>query len=148
MLRSDPTLCRSARHSSNLVWFAASAATAMLLTFATAANAQNAPPAQATGTPANGGNALQEVTVTAQFVRQSVQATPFAITAISAASLADRGQTSLVQIANDVPSVNLFADEAAFGRKHAGIHVLARGGVTAQEPSDQGYGGSAERGWG
>ncbi|MGH8229339.1 MAG: TonB-dependent receptor [Steroidobacteraceae bacterium] len=55
------------------------------------------------------------MTVTAQFVRQNVQTTPFAITAISSSALADRGQTSLTQITEDVPSVNLFGDEGAFG---------------------------------
>ncbi len=66
-------------------------------------------------TPASGGNQLQEVIVTAQFRNQSVQQTPLAITAISGSDLAERGQTSLTQLSEDVPSVNLFSDEAAFG---------------------------------
>ena len=72
-------------------------------------------PPDATTTPTAGGSQLQQVIVTAQFVRQSVQTTPFAITAISASQLAQRGQTSLTQLSEDVPSLNLFSDEAAFG---------------------------------
>ncbi len=71
--------------------------------------------ADQTTTPASGGNQLQEVIVTAQFRNESVQQTPLAISAIDASDLAARGQTSLTQISEDVPSVNLFSDEAAFG---------------------------------
>jgi iron complex outermembrane recepter protein len=58
---------------------------------------------------------LQEVVVTAQFRSESAQQTPLAITAINASSLAERGQTSLTQVAADAPSLNLMADETAFG---------------------------------
>ncbi len=69
--------------------------------------AQTAPPGAA--------NQLQEVVVTAQFVNQSAQQTPLAITAISASELAQRGQTSILDIAQDAPSVNLAPQAAAFG---------------------------------
>jgi iron complex outermembrane recepter protein len=66
-------------------------------------------------TAAGGGNELQTVTVTAQFVTQSVQQTPLAITAINAEGLAERGQTSILDIAQDAPSVNLEPQAAAYG---------------------------------
>ena len=86
----------------------------------TAAWAQNAdqttaqnPTTQAT--PATGGNGLQQIVVTAQFRQQNVQQTPLAITAISADSLAERGQTSLTDLTQDVPSVSLAQQTGAFG---------------------------------
>ncbi len=75
--------------------------------------AQNSPDQATTAAPGGGG--LQTVTVTAQFVSQSVQQTPLAITAVDAQELADRGQTSILNIAQDVPSVNLAVQTAAFG---------------------------------
>lgn len=86
----------------------------------TAAFAQNADQttaqnATAQTTPATGGNQLQEVVVTAQFRAENVQQTPLAITAISADSLASRGQTSLIQITQDAPSVALSPEVGAFG---------------------------------
>jgi iron complex outermembrane recepter protein len=87
----------------------------------TAVLAQNAPqagPAQAQATqnaPAAATGQLETVTVTAQFTSQSVQQTPLAITAINANELAERGQTSILDIARDAPSVNLAPQAAAFG---------------------------------
>ena len=107
---------RPARASLHALALAAAATLALLA--CGAAHAQNAPASQSadpTTTSASGGSELQTVTVTAQFVRESAQSTPLAITAISGAQLAARGQTSLTQISEDVPSVNLFGDEAAFG---------------------------------
>lgn len=74
---------------------------------AVAAEAPSAPPAN--------GDVLQEVVVTAQFRNESVQQTPLAITAINAQGLAERGQTSLTEIAQDAPSVSLNPVSAAFG---------------------------------
>jgi iron complex outermembrane receptor protein len=71
--------------------------------------------APATPTATAPTNELQEVVVTAQFRNQSVQQTPLAITAINADMLAERGQSSLTQLAADVPSVTLTPGEAAFG---------------------------------
>jgi len=79
------------------------------------AGAQTPPASAAQNAPPSNANQIQTVTVTAQFIRQSAQTTPLAITAISASSLADRGQTSLTQVASDAPSVTLLQDEAAFG---------------------------------
>jgi iron complex outermembrane receptor protein len=62
--------------------------------------------------PAQG---LQEVVVTAQFRNESAQQAPLAITAINAQMLTDRGQTSLAQVAADVPSLTLLPASSAFG---------------------------------
>ena len=69
----------------------------------------NAPPATASA------DQLQEVVVTAQFRKESAQQAPIAITAINAAMLEQRGQTSLVDVANQAPSVTLKQAGAAFG---------------------------------
>jgi iron complex outermembrane recepter protein len=68
-------------------------------------------------TPAGEGNStpLEEVVVTAQFREQSVQDTPLSITAISAAVLESRAQTSIADIANQAPNVTLKPQGAAFG---------------------------------
>lgn len=101
----------AAPHSRSLV--AAAAAGAIALLGSAAARAQNAGTPQAAQN--GGGDQLQEVIVTAQFRSENVQQTPLAITAINSSMLAQRGQTSLTQIANDVPSVTLTQDAAAFG---------------------------------
>jgi len=77
-----------------------------------AAYAQTPPSAQTTKAATE---TLQEVIVTAQFTSQSVQQTPLAITAVSAESIAERGQTSLIQITQDAPSVLLSPETGAFG---------------------------------
>src|SRR5690349_4953211 len=55
---------------------------------------------------------LQQVIVTAQFVRQTAQTTPIAMTAIDARQLQARGQTSLAQVAAEVPNTTLLLDNA------------------------------------
>ena len=50
---------------------------------------------------------LQEVVVTAQFRDQSLQQTPIAITAITAATLEARGNVTLVDVANAAPNVTV-----------------------------------------
>jgi iron complex outermembrane recepter protein len=57
---------------------------------------------------------LEEITVTAQFVRQNLQETPVAITAISSAMLESRGQQSIQEIARQAPNVTLTTG-GAFG---------------------------------
>ncbi len=57
---------------------------------------------------------LEEVVVTAQFVRQNLQVTPVAITAVDAGTLESRGQVSVQQIAAQAPNVNL-TEGGAFG---------------------------------
>jgi iron complex outermembrane recepter protein len=52
-------------------------------------------------------NTLEEVVVTAQFRAQNLQDTPIAITAVNAAMLEARGQTSIADIAAQAPNVSL-----------------------------------------
>jgi iron complex outermembrane receptor protein len=61
------------------------------------------------------GGGLQEVIVTAQFQSQNVQSTPLAITAVSGAVLAERGETSITDLTQNAPSVTLQQTSAAFG---------------------------------
>ncbi len=87
---------------------------------ANAAQDPNAQAAPATTTAQNVptaavGDQLSEVVVTAQFRQESAQSAPIAITAINAAMLEQRGQTSLVDVANEAPSVTLKQAGAAFG---------------------------------
>ena len=79
---------------------------------ATPATAQTAAPAAAP--PANN-NKVGEVVVTAEFRSENVQQTPIAITAVNAAMLENRGQTSVEQVANEAPNVTLKPQGAAFG---------------------------------
>jgi iron complex outermembrane receptor protein len=51
--------------------------------------------------------ALEEIVVTAQFREQRLQDTPIAITAVNAAMLEARGQTSIAQVAAQAPNVSL-----------------------------------------
>ena len=60
---------------------------------------------KAADTADKGGN--QEIIVTAQFREQSLQDTPIAISAVTSQMLESRGQTSVYQVANQVPSVTL-----------------------------------------
>jgi iron complex outermembrane receptor protein len=66
-------------------------------------------------TASTSGDPLQEVVVTAQFRNESVQQTPLAITAVNAAMLEERNQTSLNQVTADAPSVTLLQSSTAFG---------------------------------
>jgi len=95
------------------------AAAAFLASTAVLAQSANqgttGPPAAAQTAPAAGTGQLETVVVTAQFTNQSVQQTPLAITAISGDQLAERGQTSILDIERDAPSVSLNPQTAAFG---------------------------------
>jgi iron complex outermembrane receptor protein len=58
---------------------------------------------------------LEEVTVTAQFVKQSLQQTPLAITAINASMLEARSETSLQDVTAQAPNVILQPNGAGAG---------------------------------
>ena len=58
---------------------------------------------------------LGEVIVTAQFRRQNLQDTPIAITAVNAAMLEQRNQTSLSDVTGQAPGVTLLSTGGAFG---------------------------------
>ena len=76
--------------------------------FASVAQAQT--PAAATDD-----SGLEEVVVTAQFREQRLQDTPIAITAVNAALLESRNQTSLAAVAAQAPNVVLRETGGAFG---------------------------------
>src|SRR5262245_29369683 len=50
---------------------------------------------------------LDEIIVTATFRETNVQETPIAITAVNAAMLESRGQTNIVEVANQAPNVTM-----------------------------------------
>ena len=108
---------RSVKHSVRRIlspWLLVSFASSVIAGQAMAADAGPTTPPQA-GSDQSNSAGLQEVVVTAQFQSQNVQSTPLAITAVSAASLAARGQTSITDISQDAPSVTLQPTSAAFG---------------------------------
>ena len=84
---------------------ATAAALALCLGAMAPAIAQNAGPTPGeTAANAQQEGALQEVTVTARFRSENVQQTPLAITAVTADTLAARGQTDVTQLAQFVPN--------------------------------------------
>jgi iron complex outermembrane recepter protein len=58
---------------------------------------------------------LAEIVVTAQFRAQKLQDTPVAITAVNAAMIEERGQTSLHDLGQQAPNVTLVETGGAFG---------------------------------
>ena len=58
---------------------------------------------------------LSEIIVTAQFRSQKLQDTPLAITAVNAAMMEERGQTSLRDLGQQAPNVTLVETGGAFG---------------------------------
>jgi TonB-dependent Receptor Plug Domain len=79
--------------------------------------------ASGTQAPASDGG-LEEVVVTAQFRQQKLQDTPIAITAVNAAMLESRNQTSLAEVADQAPGVTLRETGGAFG---PGMSATIRG---------------------
>jgi len=79
---------------------------------------------------------LAEVVVTAQFREQKLQDTPIAITAVNAAELEARNQTSLSQVAAQAPNVVLTETGGAFGPGlSANIRGIGQGDyIAALEP--------------
>lgn len=65
--------------------------------------------------PAADSGGLEEVVVTAQFRQQKLQDTPVAITAVNAALMEQRGQSSLHELAQQAPNVSLVETGGAFG---------------------------------
>ena len=60
-------------------------------------------------------DALEEITVTAEFRREDLQHTPVSISAISAESMAAHGDNTVADVASRAPNVTLTAASAAFG---------------------------------
>jgi iron complex outermembrane receptor protein len=80
--------------------------------------------AQVSPTTTDTGSAIQEIVVTAQFRAQNVQDTPIAITAVDAATLNARSQTSITDIGDFAPNVAL---EPATGLQGNSIAAFIRG---------------------
>jgi iron complex outermembrane receptor protein len=91
------------------LWTAAAAAAIVGVgpSMADQATTSNQTSAESTG--------LEEIVVTAQFRRQNLQDTPVAITAVTAAMIEERGQTSLHDIGQEAPNVTLVETGGAFG---------------------------------
>jgi len=83
----------------------------VLSTLAAAAVAGQAAADQA-ATP---NDSLEEIVVTAQFRQQNLQDTPLAITAVNAEMMEQRGQTSLHDLGQQAPNVQLVETGGAFG---------------------------------
>jgi iron complex outermembrane recepter protein len=94
-------------------WVLASLASSVIVGQAMAADPDTPTTPQASGQTSD--NALQEVIVTAQFRQQNLQDTPIAITAVNAAMLESRNQTSLADVTSDAPGVTLLETGGAFG---------------------------------
>ena len=73
--------------------------------FGLGAAAQAAEPAAQN--PADTANQLEEITVTARYVRENLQETPIAITAITGDALEARGFTNIVDVTKVAPNVTL-----------------------------------------
>ncbi len=113
MLRSEKSSVASERKAVRAFRAGAIAVTAVLLA-STSALAIEAGSGNASGATAES-SALPEITVTAQFRSQNLQNTPIAITAVNAAMLDARSETSIYQVAMQAPSVTLKPQGAAFG---------------------------------
>ncbi|GHD00999.1 TonB-dependent receptor [Novosphingobium pokkalii] len=78
-------------------------------------SAQNPTEPAAASAPAGTEGQITEIVVTAQFRAQSVQRTPLAITALSAATIAAQGLTNISDIAAQAPNVVLQPAQAGGG---------------------------------
>src|SRR5262245_39342872 len=67
---------------------------------------------------------LEEVTITAEFREANLQATPIAITAVTAEMLESRSQTNIFQVATQAPNVQLAPQGQANG---SGLIAFIRG---------------------
>jgi iron complex outermembrane recepter protein len=74
--------------------------------------------------PSAAQDSLEEIVVTAEFRKQNVQDAPLAITAVSAAMMEARGQTTLSDVAAQAPNVQLVQTGGAFGN---GMTAYIRG---------------------
>jgi len=85
------------------------------VSLAVIAAAISAAPAAAASKKGDASGDSNEVVVTAQFRSQKLQDTPIAITAVNSAMLEARSQTSLSNVADQAPNVNLKETGGAFG---------------------------------
>ncbi len=84
------------------------------LAFASASLAQQAAPAPDAG--ASAPPALGEIVVTARFAKESLQKTPLAVTALSAATLERQGANNISDVAASVPNVTIMTGGSTYGK--------------------------------
>jgi iron complex outermembrane receptor protein len=104
---SIPSVRKSCLQRVAAPWSVAALVLSSAALCATGASAQDA--------PANAQDTVAEVVVTAQFRAENVQTTPLAITAVNAAMLESRSQTSIADVTAQAPNVQLRPAGAAFG---------------------------------
>ena len=75
-------------------------------------------------TQSDRGFTLQEVVVTARRTEESLQSTPIAITAVSAADLAERGATRIDAVADFAPNVNFSFGGTSSGSTSAAVMFI------------------------
>jgi iron complex outermembrane receptor protein len=90
-------------------WAAATVGVAMCVGAAMAQQASTSTSTAASNT------SLEEVVVTAQYLHQNLQDVPLAITAVNAAMMEQRGQTTLHDLGQQAPNVQLTETGGAFG---------------------------------
>lgn len=71
--------------------------------------------AQVAGEGPAASDTLEQITVTAQFRRQNVQDTPLAVSALSGATLEERGELKVSDLGRDVPNVNISPATSLYG---------------------------------
>lgn len=89
-----------------------------------AAPAASPAPAGPAATPPDSSALANDIVVTAQFRSQRLQDTPLAITAVNAAMLESRGQTSIYEVAAQAPNVTLAPAAQSYG---SGVVAFIRG---------------------
>ncbi len=105
-----------------LALVSASAAALSLPLLAPSSALAQAQTAAASGTS----DMIETVTVTAQFRKENLQATPLAITAIDASQMEARSETNIIQAANTAPNVTLVPSQQGWGNS-AGAFIRGIG---------------------
>ncbi len=121
-------LLRSKRAANRSVLFAAVSICA--LTLANPALAQEASEEESHGN--------QDIIVTAQFREERLQDTPIAITAVSGEDLANKGLTTIADVATSAPNVNIQNSQGAYGGP--AIYIRGVGQYDSSFAYEQGVG--------
>ncbi len=80
---------------------------------------------------AQGEAEAKEIIVTAQFRSQKLQDTPLSITALDASAMAERGQTNIIDVAKQTPSLTLEAGPANQGQTVIALSAVSARGTRA-----------------
>lgn len=87
-----------------------------------------------------GGDEIAEIVITAQFRSQNLQEAPLAITAVDAALLEARGQSTIESVAQSAPSVQFSAGGQGGGAQTAVVMIRGIGQTDFQFPNEPGVG--------